>query len=235
MFPPKHGDNRYTLFDNSIFFIPEYMYRALESSGLSIANYIKIYKDLIAAIKEDGTGRSYNLSLNRKSHILVAEESEDISANTKALYTQLVELNKRLLEILGMYELELLFNMQVLLSERLNLNPYDRMNESNEEIGECIFFNGIRDVIKLHPGIVNGEMVLALLKGEENIPFNETFEIVDDSATFIIVKEGFSNYLNVAGRYKLLKELVDAKEKTIGDRIYKSSVTKGLIKEKLSN
>ncbi len=239
MFSPNHGERRYMLFDNSLFFIPEYMVKALKESGFTITDYVGKFRDLLNSAKEEGFDRSYKFHNGGVLEIAFEEYTNDtnnISENIKSICNEITAMNNKLLEKVGRYELENLYYLQVALMDRLKLKPYERMDEQDEEISEVIFFNGIKNVLSA-PCRDDDRYgnILNILKGKESIPFNETFEIVDDSATFIIVKEGFSNYLNVQGRYEFLKQLVDAKEKTVGDRIYSSYLIKGLIKEKLSN
>lgn len=214
--------NKSKAFDSSVIFIPEYMLNALHNENMSFDKYFGYLRDMKTKLPANFNGcpwEAYRLVMG----------SEDATPELKSLSDELEKIHFELFDTLGSYEVRNLFHLNKLLYDFLELSVYD----SGSGI-EMNIFN--ENIVKRYNVYMNEDKdFLALFRSNDEIEFNNTYDIIDAGVTIVVVKEGFSNYLTKQAKVEFLRDLVDTRAIVMGNSIYSSSLLTSYIQNKLSN
>lgn len=198
---------------DDILFIPEYIYKAINSSGVSVEQYIDVIK---AAKTSPNFKEMYDLFYNE-------------SAELKAYAKTLQDFNQKIYNTIGS-EINNLIQIQKFIISVLGISTYRDDNSI-----EYIFIRGLNN---LNNGnrYVGDNTPINLLKTNNEVKFEDTYVIVNSDICLIILKDGFGNYIDDSSCKKiLLDEILDSRQLFMGSMVFGSDFMKSSIELNLSN
>jgi len=206
----KDGDLLKKAFTNDILFIPEYIYKAINSSGVTIEQYI----DTIKAAK---TSPNF-----KDMYDLFYSEGEDLKTYSETL----IEYNQKIYNTIGS-EINNLVQIQKFILNMLGISYRD---ESDIE------YTFIRGLDKLNKNKYSKDFSpINLLKINSNIEFEETYDIVNSDICMVILKDGFGNYIDeYQSKKRLLDDIVDSRQLFMGNAVFSSDFVRSSIRLNLS-
>ncbi len=207
----KNGDMIKKVFTNDILFIPEYIYNAINSSGVTIEQYIDTIK---AAKTSPGFKSMYDIFYT---------ESEELKTYAQTL----LGYNQTIYKTIGS-EINNLVQIQKYISSELGVSHFE---ESDIE------FTFIRGLKNISNNKYNRDLSpINLLKLNSNIKFEETYDIVSSDICMVILKDGFGNYIDeYQFKKRLLDDIINSRQVFMGNMVFGSYFVKSSIRLNLSN
>jgi len=208
----RDGDYMKKVFTNDILFIPDYIYKAINSSGVTIEQYLDTIK---AAKTSPNFKEMYDLFYN---------ESEDLKTYARTLD----EYNQKIVNTIGS-EIKNLIQIQKYILSLLKINYRD-----NNDV-EYTFIRGLSSFNKNYR--YSSDMSsINLLKTNKDVKFEETYVIVNSDICLVILKDGFGNHIDDNGcKKKLLDDIVDSRQLFMSNAVFGSYFMKSSIELNLSN
>jgi len=207
--PIQHRNHK-KIFSDDILFIPEYIAAAINTSGVTLTQYID-------------TIRSAKTSPNFKgSWDLLYPEDSDMAMYAKTLASY----NQMIYKTIG-NEISNLLRIHLYILKMLDINY-----SSDADIERVL----VKGLSKLDSWDLNNDFSpINLLKNRSDIEFNKTYSIVKADISLVILHDGFGNYIeNKECKKILLDDILNSKELFMGNEVFSSSYMCSSIKLNLS-
>ena len=201
---------RYTEY---MLFIPDYIYKAINTSNITLDQYI----DTVKALKASKGFNLYHLG----------DDIDNIPIDMREYIMLLEKYNKDIYKTIGS-ELENLISIHNYIMKELKI-PY------NEKLYvEDIFIRGLD---KYNRNRYSSDYnPINLLKTNKSVEFKDTYTIVNSDICLVIVKDGFGNYIT-DNNYKkiLIDDILNSRELYMGTTVFNSGFMISSIELNLSN